>query len=65
MNYDEIKNSEVIFFDIETTGLYPKEDKIISASFINPDGSDLVQFFCEAPQFEDILVEQIVEELKK
>ena len=59
------KNIKTRFFDIETTGLYPKDDRIISASFINPDGTDLVQFFCEAPQFEDILVEQIVEELKK
>lgn len=59
------KNLKTRIFDIETTGLYPKEDKIISASFVNPDGTDLVQFFCEAPQFEDILVEQIIEELKK
>jgi len=61
--YPFCKNLKTRVFDIETTGLYSKEDRIISASFINPDGSDLVQYFLESPQLEDILLEQILEEL--
>lgn len=59
------KNLNTKIFDIETTGLYAKEDRIISASFINPDGSDLIQYFSEAPANEDVIVEQIINELKK
>ena len=59
------KNLRTRVFDIETTGLYPQHDRIISASFCNPDGSDLLQFFCDAPQNEDILIEQILDELSK
>ena len=50
-------------FDIETTGLYSARDKIISASFIDPDGSDLVQFFTEDPSSEDHTVARILQEL--
>jgi len=59
------KNLNVKVFDIETTGLYFVHDRIISASFCNPDGSELVQYFCDAPQNEDIIVEQIISELSK
>ena len=58
------KNLRTRVFDIETTGLYPVHDRVISASFCNTDGSELVQFFCDAPQNEDILLEQIVTELE-
>ncbi len=59
------KNLRARIFDIETTGLYPQHDRIISASFCRPDGSGLLQFFCDAPQNEDILIEQILSELSQ
>ena len=59
------KNLITKVFDIETTGLYPVHDRVISASFCNTDGSDLKQFFCDAPQNEDILLEQIIAEIEK
>ena len=51
-------------FDIETTGLNPSGDRIISASFIDPDGSGLVQFFTEDPSCEDFVISKILEELE-
>ena len=58
------KNLRTRVFDIETTGLYPQHDRVISASFCNCDGSEIKQFFCDAPQNEDILLEQIITELE-
>ena len=52
-------------FDIETTGLSSSRDKIISASFIDPDGSNLVQFFTESPSCEDHIVARILQELSE
>ncbi len=56
--YSKDLNSTV--FDIETTGLYPGRDRIISASFIDPDGSGLLQFFCDDPAAEDFIVSRII-----
>lgn len=54
--------SKISVFDIETTGLYPKHDKIILIGFVNimPGKGDgeLVQFFAESPEDEkNILLE--------
>lgn len=66
MKYNQYcKQLNTKVFDIETTGLYPVHDRVISASFCNTDGSDLKQFFCDAPQNEDILLEQIITEIDK
>jgi len=66
MKYNQYcKQLNTKVFDIETTGLYPVHDRVISASFCNTDGSDLKQFFCDAPQNEDILIEQIIAEIEK
>ena len=47
-------------FDIETSGLYPQGSMIISASFIDPDGSCLTQLFTRDPSDERRVLEQIV-----
>lgn len=57
---------KISVFDIETTGLYPKHDKIILIGFVHiiPGYNDgeLVQFFAETPEEEkDILLEAIRE----
>ena len=49
-------------FDIETTGLYAGRDRIISASFIDPDGSGLTQYFSESSAAEDLTVSSILSE---
>ncbi|MBQ3931916.1 MAG: ribonuclease H-like domain-containing protein [Firmicutes bacterium] len=51
-------------FDIETTGLYPGRDRIISASFIEPDGSNLTQYFSESSASEDLTISSILSEFK-
>lgn len=53
--------NKISIFDIETTGLYPKHDKIILIGFVHiiPGYNDgeLVQFFAETPEEEkDILL---------
>ena len=64
MIYDPYsKNMNCRVFDIETTGLSPAMDMIISASFIDPDGSGLTQYFTEDPASEYITVTRILEEL--
>jgi len=64
MKYDPYcKNLKCRVFDIETTGLSSSRDRIISASFIDPDGSGLIQFFTEDPSCEDVIVAKILEEL--
>ena len=57
------KNMRCRIFDIETTGLSPSADMIISASFIDPDGNSLVQYFTEDPETEYLTVSRIFEEL--
>ena len=58
--------NKISIFDIETTGLYPKHDKIILIGFVHimppHDDGELVQFFSESPEEEkDILLEAIRE----
>lgn len=58
--------NKISIFDIETTGLYPKHDKIILIGFVHimplHNDSELVQFFAESPEEEkDILLEAIRE----
>lgn len=53
---------KISVFDIETTGLYPKHDKIILIGFVHimpgHDDGELVQFFAETPEDEkNILLE--------
>ena len=57
---------KISIFDIETTGLYPKHDKIILIGFVHimplHNDGELVQFFAESPEEEkDILLEAIRE----
>lgn len=59
-------SDKITIFDIETTGLYPKHDKIILIGFVHimppHDDGELVQFFSESPEEEkDILLEAIRE----
>ena len=64
MIYDPYsKNMRCTVFDIETTGLSPTRDMIISASFIDPDGSGLRQYFTDDPRTEYFTVSRILEEL--
>jgi len=64
MIYDPLsKDLKCRVFDIETTGLYSQKDCIISASFIDPDGSGLLQFFTEDPAAEHLTVSRILQEL--
>ena len=51
-------------FDIETSGLYFNQDLIISASFCDPDGSGLTQYFTEDPRSEHLTVSAILRELE-
>lgn len=56
------ESDKISVFDIETTGLYPKHDKIILIGFVHlfpsTDNAELVQFFAESPEEEkDILFE--------
>ena len=51
-------------FDIETSGLYFSQDRIISASFCAPDGSGLVQYFTEDPQSEHLTISAVLRELE-
>ena len=51
-------------FDIETTGLYPTRDRIISASFTDPDGKDLRQYFSESSASEHLTVSSVLSELE-
>ena len=60
-----LKEHRCRVFDIETTGLYPAHDRIISASFIDPDGTDLLQYFTEDPAAEDFTVSRILAELSQ
>ena len=65
MKYDPYsKGLKCRVFDIETTGLYPVRDRIVSASFADPDGSGLVQYFTESPEAEDFTVSCILRELE-
>ncbi|MDD7513410.1 MAG: ribonuclease H-like domain-containing protein [Clostridiales bacterium] len=55
---------KISIFDIETTGLYPKHDKIILIGFVHimpgHDDGELVQFFAEtSDEEENILLEAI------
>lgn len=55
-------SKKISVFDIETTGLYPKHDKIILIGFVHicpaNGNAELVQFFAESPEEEkDILLE--------
>ena len=61
MKYDPYsRNLKSRVFDIETTGLYPGRDMIISASFIDPDGENLTQYFTEDPAAEHLTVSRII-----
>ena len=51
-------------FDIETSGLYFSQDLIISASFCDPNGSGLVQYFTEDPKSEHLTISAILRELE-
>ena len=51
-------------FDIETSGLYFNQDLIISASFCDPDGSRLVQYFTEDPHSEHLTISAVLKELE-
>ena len=59
-----VKGLKCRVFDIETTGLYPGRDRIISASFIDPDGSGLTQYFSESSASEHLTVSSILSELQ-
>ena len=50
-------------FDIETTGLYPTRDRIISASFTDPDGQELRQYFSDSSATEYLTVSAIMSEM--
>ena len=52
-------------FDIETTGLYPGRDRIISASFVDPDGNGLTQYFSESSASEYLTVSSILSEFSE
>jgi len=56
-------NLNIEIFDIETTGLNPENDMIISASFCNEDGLGLKQYFCEDPNAEFLLITKIIDDL--
>ena len=65
MRYDPYaKGLKCKVFDIETTGLYPTRDRIISASFIDPDGTDLRQYFSEGSAAEYLTVSAILSEME-
>lgn len=65
MRYDPYtKGLRCKVFDIETTGLYPTRDRIISASFIGPDGNELRQYFSESSATEYLTVAAILSEME-
>ena len=58
------ENLKIAVFDIETAGLSSQKDMIISASFIDEDGENLRQYFCDDPQAEYLLITKILEEFE-
>jgi len=58
-------NLNLCIFDIETTGLSPEKDIVISASFCDEDGLSLVQYFCDSPESEFLLIGKIIEDISK
>ena len=54
-------NLKCLVFDIETTGLDPMRGMIISASFIEPDGEGMVQFFTADPADEARVLRAILD----
>ena len=55
---------KIVVFDLETAGLSSQNDMIISASFIDEDGENLRQYFCDDPQSEYLLITKICEEFE-
>ncbi len=51
-------------FDIETSGLFPNSAAIISASFIDPNGGNLTQYFAEDRADEERLLRDVYAELE-
>ena len=60
-----LKNLKTTVFDIETTGLYPYKDRLISASFCDPADGSLTQFFLDDPSDEERIVRQTLDELSR
>ena len=57
------KDLKTCVFDIETTGLFSGRDRIISASFCDPQTLDVKQLFCPDPSLEKNTVQDILDEL--
>ena len=60
-----LKKLKTTVFDIETTGLYSYKDKLISASFCDPENGQLTQFFLDDPSDEEHILRQVLDELAK
>lgn len=58
-------NLNMAVFDIESTGLSPDRDIVISASFLDDDGSGLRQYFTGDPKTEFLIIKKIAEEFKQ
>jgi hypothetical protein len=58
-----LKDHRYCVFDIETTGLMPSKDMLISASFHDPLTGETTQFFSDSPLLEKITVQKTVDKL--
>ena len=58
-----LKNLKTIVFDIETMGLMPNKDMVISASFCDPKTMSVTQFFSENKSKEKDILLSIYKEL--
>ncbi len=60
-----LKDKKYCVFDIETTGLYPARDSVISAGFCDPKTLETVQFFTESPLLEKNTLSAVIEKLSE
>lgn len=58
-----LKDKKYCVFDIETTGLYPVRDSVISASFCDPKTLETAQFFTDSPLLEKNTLSAVIEKL--
>lgn len=60
-------SDKISVFDIETTGLYPKHDKIILIGFVHilsgSSEGELVQLFADSPEEEKIILQEAIREM--
>ena len=60
-----LKELNKTVFDIETTGLSARRDRMVCASFCDPSDGTVLQFFADSPSDEKELIEKTIRELAR